>query len=590
MKVISLVSITVLVCLMGLSPCLAGTQVFDVVKIFSNDPDSNPHNSYPFDMWVDEVDAGSYNGGFLWANQQASGMHLWGVGTGLALRVVQQGNTRQIAWNIDGGSGGSGIIDTNYDTGDRPGVRYTTYVLAATGTLTSGYHIIEVSTNNSLGANETIILDALEVYDSVPTTLIDQVNWYFTGGQGSWAASDSTLESDKYAYGGSICYTLGAGVSCQVSFNGTGAMLMMSSRWDWDTKIDWSIDGGLVSGTLLPPYPRPGNASTGFRSPVVLTQGLSYGAHTLTLTNGGGGTGWDLIILDAIQVINNAPPKTRYEVTKDPADNKMGFIHWNKWYQEGNAKASAGNQVYAFDYGVENATQTMTFLFCGTGVDLGIWRYGNGEHIGWKVDNGAFSGSYDSWWWLAAPPEQGDRPFLPLSGPASLGSGFHKVEVTNLNRSAAQIIVLDYFDVYNDGWSGVTEVENNDPAILYNGAWNISDPDGATSGGSRATTSDPTASLSLNFNGTALAVAGWKQDICTTYNWSIDNGAGGSGIVDQYDSIDASVRPVDLIVNGLTDGPHTFTISHGGGSGYIEIDYIAIKGTTSTPVTDWALY
>lgn len=132
MNVVRLVIITVLLGLLGASPGLAGTQVFDVVKNFSNAPQGNPHNSYPYDMWVDEADAGAYNGGFLWANQQASGMHLWGVGTGLALRVVQQGNTRQISWKIDGGSGGSGIIDTNFDTGDRPGVRYTTYVLAAT--------------------------------------------------------------------------------------------------------------------------------------------------------------------------------------------------------------------------------------------------------------------------------------------------------------------------------------------------------------------------------------------------------------------------------------------------------------------------
>lgn len=590
MNVVRLVIITVLLGLLGASPGLAGTQVFDVVKNFSNAPQGNPHNSYPYDMWVDEADAGAYNGGFLWANQQVSGMHLWGVGTGLALRVVQQGNTRQISWKIDGGSGGSGIIDTNFDTGDRPGVRYTTYVLAATGTLSSGFHIIEVDTNNSLGLNETIILDALEVYDGVPTTLIDQVNWYYIGGPATWAVSDNTLESDKYAYGGSICYTLGAGAACQASFNGTGVMLIMSSRWDWDTKIDWSIDGGLASGTLLPPHTRLGGASTNFRAPVVLAQGLPYGAHTLTLTNGGGGTGWDLIILDALQVINNAPPKTRYEVTKSPADNKMGFIHWNKWYQEGNAEASAGNQVYAFDYPVESATQTMTFLFCGTGVDLGIWRYGNGEFIGWSIDDGAYAGSYDSWWWLAAPPAQGDRPILPLSGPVSLSSGLHKVEVTNLNRSAAQIIVLDFFEVYNDGWAGVTEVENTDPALAYTGSWVVADPEPNSSGGSRATTSDPAATLSLTFNGTSVAVVGWKQDICTTYNWSIDNGAGGSGVIDQFDSVDASVRPVDFIVNGLTDGPHTLTISHGGGSGYIEIDYIAVKGTTSTPVMDWALY
>jgi hypothetical protein len=346
-----------------------------------------------------------------------------------------------------------------------------------------------------------------------------------------------------------------------------------------------------MSGILEPPDPRVTQA-TDFRMPIVLANSLPYGAHTLTLTNGGGGTGWDLILLDALQVIDNQPPKTRYEITKSETDNKVGFIHWNKWGQEAHAAASHGEYVYAFDAAQESATQTMNFLFCGTGVDLGIWRYGNGEYIGWNVDDGAYTGSYDSWWWLAKlSPEAGEGAFptIPLTGPVSLGNGFHKVVLTNLNRSATQIIVLDYFDVYNDGWSDVTEFENTDPMISYTGTWDVATAEPGSSGGSRATTNDPAATMSLGFEGTSVAVIGWKQDICTAYNWSIDSGAGGSGTVNQFDSVDTGLRVLDLIVNGLSNGPHTLTISHGGGAGYIEIDYIAVK-RTPTGIDDWRLY
>ena len=584
-----MVGVLMVVCLFYSSSAFAQTQVFDVVKFAIDDPSGNPHNTYPYDFWVKEPDASAFNGSFLWAPSQNSAMHLWGAGTGLGLRVVQQGNTKQIGWKIDGGVGGAGVIDTSIDTGNTPGVRYATYVLAATGTLTAGFHILEVTTNNSLGAGETITLDALEVYGAIPTTLHDQVNWYFAGGSGVWAPNDNTQESNNYATGGSIAYTLGAGISCSYRFSGSGVALLISARWDWDTKIEWSIDGGLSSGTLTGPYPLD-NGSTNFRMPIVLDDNLPYGVHTLSLTNGGGGTAWDLIILDGLVTIGEIPPKTRYEIAKDATNNKVGFVHWNKWPSEGNAYASNGEQVYAFDATQEGATQSVSFLFCGTGLDMGIWRYGNGEYIGWNVDDGAFTGVYDSWWWLAGNPGTGDRPTLPLTGPTSLSldAGFHKAVITNLDRSAAQIIVLDYFDVYNDDWDSVTEYENDNPAIVYTGTWENA-PDPAPSGGSRAATSDPTATLSLTFQGTSVAVIGWKQDICTSYNWSIDNGAGGSGTVDQFDGFDTQLRVIDFIVNGLSNGTHTLTMSHGGGAGYIEIDYIAVRAG-ATSVDDWTLY
>ncbi len=295
-----MVGVLIVVCLFYSSLTVAETQVFDVVKFSIDDPNGNPHNTYPYDFWVKEPDASAFNGSFLWAPSLNSAMHLWGTGTGLGLRVVQQGNTKQIGWRIDGGAGGAGVINTNIDTGDIPGVRYATHVLAATGTLAAGFHILEVTTNNSLGAGETITLDAIEVYGAIPVTLIDQVEWTYEPGWGS--TNDSSLESNNYATGGSVAWVTGAGATCSQSFDGSGVALLISARWDWDTKIDWNIDGTLSSGTLVGPYPLD-NGSTNFRMPVVLDDSLPNGTHTLTLTDGGGGTGWDLIILDGLEVL-----------------------------------------------------------------------------------------------------------------------------------------------------------------------------------------------------------------------------------------------------------------------------------------------
>ncbi len=585
--------ILILVCLFYSSLVCAETQVFDVVVSPTDDIVGNPHNSFSYIRWNKEPDAGAFNGNFVWANENTSAFHLWGAGTGLGIRVIQQSNTKQIGWRIDGGDGGAGTIDTNMDTGNTPGVRYATYVLAATGTLAAGFHILEVTTNNSLSAGETIALDALEVYGAVDTTLHDQMNWYYIGGSGVWAPYDSGAEANNYATGGSVAYTLGVGVTCSFQFAGTGILLVISARWDCDAAINWSIDDGVSSGTILGPLALDGG-STNFRFPIVIANNLTEGVHTLTLSNGGGGANpdWSLIILDALEVMGEVPPTTRYEIGKDAVNNKVGFVHWNKWPSESNAYASGGEQVYAFDATQEGASQSVTFLFCGTGVDLGFWRYGNGEYIGWNVDDGAFTGEYDSWWWLAGNPGVGDRLSTPMTGHTSLSlaSGFHKATVTNLDKSAAQIIVLDYFDVYNDDWDAVTMYENTDGSITYTGTWNSADPDGACSGGSRATTGDPAATMSLTFQGTSVAVIGWKQDICTSYNWTIDNGAGGSGTVDQYDAFDTNVRTIDFIVNGLSSGSHTLTISHGGGTGYIEIDYIAVRGGGATGIDDWTLY
>lgn len=569
------------------SNVLAQPQAYDVVVDSASEPTGLPHNSFPYIRWNYAADGGAYNGSMLWANDNSSAMHLWGAGTGLGLAVVQQSNTRQIAWSIDQGAGGSGIINTNYDTGDNPGVRYHTYVLASTGTLAAGFHILEVTTNNSLGGGETIILDALYVYGPLPTKRYENEYWWYNGGPGTWAAYDQGASADIYASAASICYSLGSNVWCTYRFNGSAVLLVYQPRSDWDVTLTWDVDSGSSSGSISAPYPLDGG-STNFRTPVILDNSLSYGMHDLVLSDLGDGTGWQLRLLDAIEVIDDAPPKTRYEIAKGNTNNKIGFIHWNNWYEEtGQPGASNGDRVYAFDYTTQGATQSVTFLCYGTGVDLGIYRYGNGEYVGWDVDDGSYTGMYDSWWWLGV----GDYPMLPLTGPITLTPGFHKVTVTNMDQSGAAITVLDYLDVYNDDWSSVTEVENTATEIIYNGSWNTADPDGACSGGSRATTTDNTtpASMRLDFEGTAVAVLGWRQSICTSYNWSIDGGAGGSGTVDQYDAVDASVRVVDFIVNGLADTVHTLTITHGGAAGAIEIDLIAVKGTPLA-VKDWQQY
>lgn len=588
-----------LLMLAGLAAVADAAQLADIVVHSASAEDMAPINSFSYWRWNQENgQAGAYNGTILWANENISAMHIGFAGTGVGLRVRQQSNTKEILWRINDGVDGTGVIDTDYDTGDNPGYLFYTYVLASTGTLSAGFHVVSVSTNTSLVPDTTIVLDAIEVYDPQAAERHEQIYWFFSGGPGTWAADDTGGEANTLASGGSICYTLGEGAACEYRFQGTAASLRVQPRWDWDTVLGWDIDGGFRSGTFDGgDFADPSTqlyldgGSTNFRFSHVLANDLPAGAHTLTLTNLGGGSNaaWSLVLLDALDVIDDSPSPTRHEAAKEGGDPQVGYVHWNKWFYETGYAGASGedqDQVYAFDATVEGGTQTMTFFFNGTGVDLGFYRYGNGEYLGWSVDDGAMTGEYDSWWWLAT----GDRITLPLTGSTGLSPGFHKVEVTNLDRSPAQIIVMDFFDVYNE--QPIIKVENTNPNLSYTGTWETF-ADSAASMGSFARTSDPAATLTLPFSGTDLVIVGAGGPAFDSYTWQIDGGAGGSGTVNQNDPLDNNIRVPDVIVNGLAGEEHTLVIDHNGGTGLIGIDFIALSGSlpsTGLPQSDWPAY
>src|SRR5262249_10117653 len=93
--------------------------------------------------------------------------------------------------------------------------------------------------------------------------------------------------------------------------------------------------------------------------------------------------------------------------------------------------------------------------------------------------------------------------------------------------------------------------------------------------------------------GTSIAVNGYEQAGNTsTYNWSIDNGLGGSGTIDQSLDDDFAIRWPELIVNGLTNTAHTLTITASGDpnggrfpstGGFTQLDAFDIIGVGVVP-------
>jgi len=132
------------------------------------------------------------------------------------------------------------------------------------------------------------------------------------------------------------------------------------------------------------------------------------------------------------------------------------------------------------------------------------------------------------------------------------------------------------------------------------GGWTTLDVAEASGGSLLASTTEGD-SVSIEFNGTSIAIIGGGHCSRTgTYDWKIDDGSQHSGTIDQ--SLDGtwefSYRWPDVVVNGLAPGRHTLTISVGGegqygGTGvYIDaFDYIASSGQVVNRVNGaWDLY
>ena len=114
---------------------------------------------------------------------------------------------------------------------------------------------------------------------------------------------------------------------------------------------------------------------------------------------------------------------------------------------------------------------------------------------------------------------------------------------------------------------GVVRIEQDDPSLHYQGTWNKV-TNASYSGGSYAHTIQQGASVTLNFNGTAVDYIACKAASQGSAHITLDGVYQGS--VSLYNP--SLLRQVKVWgISGLSAGPHTLVITYGG-SNYTNVD------------------
>lgn len=108
------------------------------------------------------------------------------------------------------------------------------------------------------------------------------------------------------------------------------------------------------------------------------------------------------------------------------------------------------------------------------------------------------------------------------------------------------------------GVAGV-RVEQNDPAVTLSGAWTPSDSNWGWSGGSAMQSTSAGATATVSFSGTSIRWLGSRGRAMGIATVSVDGGPAKQ--------VDLFARPSDeahsdiIVINDLSDGPHTLTIT-----------------------------
>lgn len=457
------------------------------------------------------------------SNNPGSTIQYQFAGTSLAIvGLADTGATGVYDWSIDGGAGGSGRVDQSLDSSFS--LRWP-----------------EVIVNGLAPGNHTVLITALG--SPVAGALGPKPNSGFT-------------EIDAFYF---IPNPAGSGVAVNVpepsgiallSIVGCSCLVSRNRRSHWQTLVSWSVAACC-----------------------------------------------------ALVLASAANAQTRHQVFKSStAAPDMGFRYFNGASDAAMAQASDGTAVFMRDEVEWDLTQGFShyydnetrFLFRGTGIDLKYLKDPLGEQLNWQVIDGGYEGSYNV---VASGStntfDAGGTSLQTLSAvaPGTLNANkLYMLRVwakdTDLSN-AKRAVFLDAVDVYGE------QPFNLDDNTNTSGRWtftNWGSPQLANSdaiGGSRAASNTANSTIQFSFNGTSVAVFGFTQSgVNGTYNWSIDNGAGGSGTIDQTMDFDFGIRFPELLVNGLTAGAHTLTITADGKtlsgrlgplphSGYAQIDAIA---------------
>lgn len=510
-------------------------------------------------------------------------------GTGLDLIAPTASDEGNINWTLDDGAQ-TGSITTNGASASQ--VRFP-----IVSGLPKTLHTVEfqLATSGITGR-----YDAFDVYDSSPRVRIendDQRIIYSPDFIGDGSAGE-LASADPVASGGSAAYTTNNGATVTVSFQGR-AIALLSWATFRQKKWNWSIDGGLFSGTVdyaAADIPGTSSASDSWRRwPFVLKTGLTEGTHTLVLTVATGGAN-SADVFAAIDAIDIAPFEnnfTRFEAETAPSpgvNDTVGYA-FSGYSVDADTSASAGKLV-------RSATPDLNskVIFAGTGIQLVAPATPTQASYTWTLDEGTTSGVVDV---VAATTTPQVR--FPLAG--NLPNTIHTIEL----QLTTGTLRIDAFDVENS--QPRARAEQNSGSFTYVG-WEDSglgdigaDGSPAVSADRYAYTLNTDATASCRFYGKAVALIALPAGNSGKFQWTIDGGA-FQGVVD--------VKAVHLtggiwfrwpfvLKNDLPDGWHTLELKAidsvflgGGDPGNIAAGFDAVD-SLMPPVSavnpqSWELY
>jgi hypothetical protein len=309
----------------------------------------------------------------------------------------------------------------------------------------------------------------------------------------------------------------------------------------------------------------------------------------------------------AIVAAPAAAQTTRHQVSKTnpTGQNDVGIRYFNGTFDVGysagdaayNAVASDGYSLLMFDQSEYNArlmanaglgpahygSAELRLPFVGTGLDVLQINDTVGESYDWEIvtsgSNNEFqvvsSGTVSTY---AASGPVGQKVTLAAQGTLTADKIYMlRLKVNDSDglhggQGGKWRAIIDAFDVYDE--SPLTFDDDSN----FSGNWNYVNPslwdiglgDSPLYEGTRSGSAGAGEKLDIKFTGTAFALYGFNWGgITGVYDWAVDGGLGGSGTVDQTLDLDVhgfAVRWPELVVNGLSSGEHTLSITLSGSS------------------------
>lgn len=403
---------------------------------------------------------------------------------------------------------------------------------------------------NGASSGYRVTLDAIDItgyLEQAPVLTRYQQNDAHFAYTGGWTTSPTNWS----ASGGSFAYANGPGSSMNISFAAVDSpyLTLIATTGPYFGKLQLSLDGSiLIPVDLYSPYTR-------YKQRVYTTGFLSAGHHTLSIYWTGAknpasaGTTIDLDAVDIFDTLGSTTAATpiswRYQ-QNDPRITYLGS--WNTaltWSASGGSytrtSVKGGGALVRFTGTAITLVGTMGPLF---------------GHVQMTLD-----GSTEIWDFYSTTVLYKQ----PVYSKAGLANTTHNLVIRCMGDewwSPGYTIDVDALDItgYLEQAPTTTRYQQDNLALAYSGIWSTASTWSA-SGGSYAASSDPTATLTITFNGRYLA---WVTKTAPWYGKASVALDGGIAVeADLYSSTIQWKRTV-YSTGVLADGLHTLVIKYTG--------------------------